>query len=260
MVSVNVACRYTYRFSVIGGMQNVLKHIVALMLFICPSVVGEASQRPLILLLLGAPGSGRDALAVKVSSSLSMPYVSAADLLLDYSDDDNEMGRMTRECLNTGHIPDELLLRLIAERTKRPDCRKGFLLDGFPKTAEQAKALKVRFSQEYRMLPVYIRTSDKWLLTCHEGRLVCTNCGRVYHLDRSPPQDEGVCDVCSQKLTRRSDDCPETLKKRTEHFRDTILPLQSYFSVEKMLVEIDGDRPFEDMFLDIKTLINTQKG
>ncbi len=260
MVSVNVIDRYTPRFSVIGGMQNVLKHVFILMLFMAPSCMAEATQRPLILLLLGAPGSGRDALAVKVSSSFSMPYISAADLLLDYSDDDNDVGRLTRECLNTGHIPDELLLRLISERTKRQDCRKGFLLDGFPKTAEQAKALKVRFSQEYRMLPVYIRTSEKWLLTCHEGRLVCTNCGRVYHLDRSPPQNEQVCDICGYELTRRTDDCPETLKKRTEHFRDTILPLQSYFSVEKMLVEIDGDRPFEEMFIDIKTLISTQKG
>ena len=241
-------------------MQIVFKHFFLFLLLASPACAEDTVKvRPIILLLLGAPGSGRDALAVKISSSFSLPYISAADLLLDYSDDESDTGRLTRECLNTGCIPDDLLLRLISERLRHKDCSKGFLLDGFPKTPEQAKAFKVRFSREYRLLPTYIRTSDEWLMNVHEGRLVCTNCGRVYHLDRSPPQNEQECDLCGYELIQRNDDCPETLKKRTEIYRDTILPLLSYYTTEKMLIEIDGNRSFDEMFQDVKTLINSRQ-
>jgi len=241
-------------------MQSIVTHFLWLLVLACPAIADEAvKNRPIILLLLGPPGSGRDALAVKISSSFALPYISTADLLLDYSDEESEIGRYTRKCLNTGDIPDDLLLKLISERIKRTDCRKGFLLDGFPKTEAQAMALKVRFNQEYTLVPAYIRTSDAWLRTCHEGRLVCTNCGRVYHQDRSPPQSEGECDLCGYELTQRSDDCPEMLKKRTETFRDNIKPLLTYYSVEKTLVEIDGDRSFEEMFQDVKMLINSKR-
>jgi adenylate kinase len=263
MVSLKLLDSYSfYKNKKVASMQTLLlKHFLLLVLLASQTVVmaDEAPKKqPLLLLLLGAPGSGRDALAVKASSAFHLPYISTADLLLDYSDDESDTGRLTRECLNTGRIPDDLLLRLISERIKKSDCANGFLLDGFPKTCEQAKALKVRFSQQYRMLPAYIKTSDKWLITFHEGRLVCTNCGRVYHQDRSPPQNEHECDLCGYELIQRSDDCAETLKKRTEVYRDTILPLLDYYKSEKMLIEIDGDRPFDEMFQDVKLLVNTR--
>lgn len=241
-------------------MQSVFTHFFWLVLIVSPVMAEDTTKsRPLMLLLHGAPGSGRDALAVKVSSTFGLPYISTADLLLDYSDNETETGRFTLECLNKGCIPDDLLLGLIAERINHADCAKGFLLDGFPKTPEQAKALKGRFGKEYCMVPAYIRTSDAWLITFHEGRLVCTSCGRVYHLDRSPPHNDQECDLCGYELTQRSDDCAETLKKRTESFRQSIQPLLNYYSSEKILVEINGDRPLEEMFQDVKRLINTKQ-
>ncbi len=240
--------------------DTMLIQLLLLMLLACPVAAEESGRnRPIILLLLGVPGSGRDALAVKVSSTFSLPYVSTADLLLDYSDEESEIGRYTRKCLHTGDIPDDLLLKLISERVKRSDCKKGFLLDGFPKTEAQAMALKVRFSQEYTLVPAYIRTSDAWLRTCHEGRLVCTNCGRVYHQDRSPPQSEGECDMCGYELTQRTDDCPEMLKKRTDCYLGNMKPLLSYYTQEKTLVEIDGERSFEELFQEMKMLINSKR-
>ncbi len=256
-----VSLKLLDRYNVCNRLSDTMViHVLLLLLFTLPAQADESTRnRPIILLLLGVPGSGRDALAVKVSSTFSLPYVSTADLLLDYSDEESELGRYTRKCLHTGDIPDDLLLKLISERISRSDCRKGFLLDGFPKTESQAKALKVRFCQEYTLLPTYIRTSDAWLRTCHEGRLVCTNCGRVYHLDRSPPQSEGECDMCGYELTQRTDDCPEMLKKRTESYLCNMKPLLSYYSSEKCLVEIDGERSFEEMFQDMKMLINSKR-
>lgn len=223
------------------------------------SCTEDEEMKPIILLLLGPPGSGRDVLAVKLTSSFSLPYISTADLLLDSSDEDSDTGHLTRESLQAGNISDELLLRLISDRTKRADCSRGFLLDGYPKTAKQAQALKERFGVHFRVLPTYICTSDEWLINFHEGRLVCTNCGRVYHLDRSPPRNEEVCDLCGYELIQRHDDCPETLKKRTTCYRDSILPVLTFYSQQGQLVEIDGDRPLDEMFQDVKMLIVSQR-
>jgi adenylate kinase len=207
----------------------------------------DEEMKPIILLLLGPPGSGRDVLAVKVTSTFSLPYISTADLLLDSSDEDSDTGRLTRESLQGGNISDELLLKLISDRTKRMDC------------AKQAQALKERFQTRFRVMPTYIRTSDEWLINFHEGRLVCTNCGRVYHLDRSPPRNHDVCDLCGYELIQRSDDCPETLRKRTTCYRDNILPVLDFYSQHGELVEIDGNRPLDEMFQDVKMLIISQR-
>jgi adenylate kinase len=239
------------------------KNFLYFMLLCClTSVVtcDEAEeQKPIILLLLGPPGSGRDVLAVKVTSSFSIPYISTADLLLDASDDESDTGRQTRDSLQKGSISDELLLRLITDRVKRPDCAKGFLLDGFPKSSKQAQELNEQFHSKFRVLPAYLRTSDEWLINFHEGRLVCTNCGRVYHLDRSPPRNEDLCDLCGYELIQRHDDCPETLKKRTEGYRECIMPLLTYYRQEKLLVEIDGNRSLDEMFQDVKLLLVSQR-
>lgn len=217
----------------------------------------DKKEQPVILMLLGPPGSGRDLLAVRVSSAYSLPYITCADLLVDYSDEDSDIGKEARQCLHTGsQIPDSLVLRLIADRVKQLDCEKGFLLDGFPKNVEQAKALRSVFERNFHLIAANIHSSDEWLINFHEGRLVCTNCGRVYHTDRSPPKNEDECDFCEQELVQRDDDCPEILKSKSESYRKTILPLLSYFREEKLLSEIDGTKSLEEMMQQVKTLID----
>jgi len=241
-------------------MQSVMIQLFFCLILTCPALADESSEmRPIILMLLGPPGSGRDVLAVKISSAYSLPHIATADLLLDYSEDESETGRITRDCLNSGSIPDELLMRLIADRVRRTDCLRGFLLDGFPQTLDQARALKAQFGIKFRLLPTYIRTSDKGLVNFHEARLVCTNCGRVYHLDHSPPQHEELCDLCGYELTQRNDDAPEHRQKLYEGYRSKVQPLLTYYSQEGLLVEIEGNRSFEQMFQDVRMLLNTQQ-
>lgn len=232
--------------------------LLALCALSCAGVLDAdlKDSKPVVLALFGPPGSGRDLLAVRVSSSYCLPYISCADLLVDYSDEESDMGKKVRECLHGGaEIDDSLLLDLISDRMKRSDCDKGFLLDGFPKTVEQAKLLRQRVSMQFRFVPAYIRSSDEWLVNFHEGRLVCTNCGRVYHTDRSPPKSENECDFCEQELVKRSDDEPETLKERSESYRTKIMPLITYYREEGILVEIDGTKPLEEMLQDVKALV-----
>jgi adenylate kinase len=216
----------------------------------------EIETKPIMLLLLGPPGSGRDALAVKVSSTFSLPYISCADLVLDYSDDEGEIGKKMREFLHTGKaIPDKMILELILARVKKQDCVRGFLLDGFPKNREQAVALKNEFAKAFCVLPVHISASCEWLINFHEGRLVCTTCGRVYHTDRSPPKNEEYCDFCETELIQRDDDSPETLRKKSETYTSTMLPLLNFYTQEGLLEEIDGNRPLDEMMLDIKNML-----
>lgn len=219
-------------------------------------IAEDKKEQPVILMLFGPPGSGRDLLAVRISSSYSLPYITCADLLLDYSDEESELGREARGVLHTGsQIPDSLVLRLISSRAKQSDCEKGFLLDGFPKTVQQAKALQAAFNTDFRLLPANIRSTDEWLINFHEGRLVCTNCGRVYHTDRSPPKNEDACDFCGQELVQRDDDCPENLKNRSETYRATILPLLDYYREVKLLTEIDGTKSLDEMMQEVKSLM-----
>jgi len=222
------------------------------------SILTESHSKPVILLLLGPPRSGRDLVSVKVSNTFSLPYVSCADLLLDYSDDETDLGKKIRECLHAGAlISDALLLELISERLKEGlDCKNGFLLDGFPRTSEQARALKERFQSVYKMLPIYIASSDDWIVHFHKARLVCTNCGRVYHLNKAPPKNPEYCDFCHEKLQQRNDDSPETLKKRTEKYRFAISDLVSFYEKEGMLIQIDGTKSVDEMLQSIKVILN----
>lgn len=216
--------------------------------------------KPVILSLLGPPGSGRDLLAVRVSSSYCLPYISSADLLVDYSDEESSMGKQVRDCLYTGdQVPDTLLIQLLSDRVKRDDCAKGFLLDGFPKTVEQAKILQERFSEQFRFVPVYVRSSDEWLINFHEGRLVCTNCGRVYHTGRSPPKLENECDFCGHALVKRSEDSSDALKGRTESYRTKIVPLITFYKEEGLLIEIDGTKSLEEMMKEVKALLQSDE-
>jgi adenylate kinase len=233
-----------------------------LSLFSSNSLLASTSGEtlPVIVILLGPPGSGRDALAVKLSNSFSLPYISCADLLLDYCDDESARGKEIRECLHAGlTISDELMLRLIAERVKSLDCVNGFLLDGFPRSFEQAKALSLQFKETHSFFPAYIRASDEWLISHHKGRLVCTRCGRVYHIDQSPPQNTALCDFCGSSLTQRYADSQESIKRQCENYRFSSLPIITFYSEEGSLVEVNGNRVFDEILQEIKNLIAAER-
>ena len=208
--------------------------------------------KPCVLLLLGAPGSGRATLAVKASSALSLPYISFAQLLQE----ETEASQNARDYVNRGApIPDELLFQLLLDRTQKEEYLNGFLLDDFPKTVKQAKMLQQYLEKEYLFIVALINVSEEWLTWRTEGRMICHNCGRVYHNELSPPQNETHCDICNNELSQREADSKEIIKEQLQNYFAETGPVIDFYKQEKLLIEIDGDKVFEKLFAEITQVI-----
>lgn len=158
--------------------------------------------RPFVLLVLGPPGSGQGVLAVKVAKGFSVPHISSADLINGLRDEECEIKQKAREYLQrTGSIPDTIISDLLYKRMTNEDCVRGVLLDGLPRTIEQAKEFTQRLGNLYHFHAIYINVPDKVLLDRASGRLICQHCGRVYHTELSPPTIPLKCDHCSSSLS-----------------------------------------------------------
>lgn len=216
-----------------------------------PSV--DESSKPVVILLLGPPGSGCGSLAVKISKTFSIPQLSAASLLQQHIQEETETGQKVRECLNTrGYIPDTLVLQMLHEDLKRDCNMNGFLLADIPRTLEQAQELKKTLSDHYRLLALSIQISDETILLREEGRLVCQDCGRVYHKFFSPPELAMTCDHCKKGLIQRDDDTPENVRKKLTEYRTNTNPVLAFYSSEGNLREINGNGSFDETFEAIK--------
>jgi adenylate kinase len=221
------------------------------------SAIAKDQKKPFVLLILGPPGSGRATLAVKLSNTFLLPHISCAKLLLDHINEETEIGQKARDFLNAGtSVPDDIIFNLLHERIKKEDCKDGFVLDGFPKTVEQAKILQKYIGQGGQFMATYINVSEDWLLLRAEGRMVCQSCGRVYHKQLSPPQKPDLCDLCQSDLCQREADTREHVQDKLDVYKTEILPVLTYYKQEKLLMEIDGNRPLEKMYVEMKEVIS----
>ncbi|MDB6081638.1 MAG: adk1 [Chlamydiia bacterium] len=211
-------------------------------------------NKPVVLLLLGPPGSGRSTLAVKLSKTFSIPHLTAASLLQDHIREDTEIGQKVRDYLNSrGYIPDTLILQMLYDYLKHQDKTQGFVLAGIPRTLEQAQELKKALSNQYQFLAMSICVSDEVLLLREEGRLVCQDCGRVYHKLFSPPHEAMKCDQCKKTLIQRDVDTPENLHKKLDEYRKSMEPVLTFYKNEEILREINGNCTFENTFEEVKS-------
>lgn len=202
------------------------------------------------VVLLGAPGAGKGTQAGNISKDFSVPHVASGDLFREAMSSGSELGRMAKAHYDRGDlVPDDLAIRLVMSRLNEPDCAAGCLLDGFPRTVEQAEALDKVFAAEGRKIDkvVYIKVSEPELLRRLAGRWICRSCQTPYHMVNSPPKTAGRCDKCGGELYQRSDDTPETAKNRLDvYFRQTS-PLISYYRRQGKLKEINGDQSVEQV-------------
>lgn len=216
-----------------------------------------------VVVLLGPPGSGKGTQAKRLVELLGTPHVSSGDLFRDHLSRETELGLMAKSYMEEGElVPDDVTVEMVIERLSRPDCEEGVILDGFPRTLTQAKALDRALEdrgQEVTVVPL-IQVSDEEVMRRLTSRRVCADCGEVYNLVFNPPEEEGVCDVCGGELYQREDDNPETVRHRLYTYYKETSPLIGYYFAKDLLVQVDGEQPVEHVNQDLRQAIETARG
>ncbi len=206
------------------------------------------------IILLGAPGSGKGTQAEMLSKTYGIPHVSTGDILREEVMKGTPLGEKVKTYMNRGElVPDELVIEILKNRLQEPDCKKGFILDGFPRTLKQAKALDVILSEVGLKIDavVYIDVADEEIIRRLSLRRTCKSCGRVYNLYYNPPKHDEKCDVCGGKLFIRDDDRPEVVEKRLKVFNEETRPLIEYYEGKKLLIRVNGMNPIDKVFQQI---------
>jgi len=195
-----------------------------------------------VIILLGPPGSGKGTQAVRMTKELGIPHISTGDLFRENIGKGTELGKKAKTFIDAGNlVPDEVVLDMLFDRVSRPDCAKGFLLDGFPRTIPQAEAFDKRFAGKANLVVLNLNVSNEAIVKRAEGRLTCRNCGSVYNKYFSPPAKDGVCDKCGGELYQRPDDAPEVVKERLKVYHTQTKPLIAYYEKKGLLTTVDGE-------------------
>ncbi|MBS3171776.1 adenylate kinase [Candidatus Woesearchaeota archaeon] len=195
------------------------------------------------VVFLGPPGTGKGTQAKSISEILNIPNISTGNIFRQLAEENNPLGIEARDkywgkgCL----VPDNIVTDLVKERIQNPDCKSGFILDGFPRTLAQAKSLDKITKID---LVIFICSYEKEIIRRFENRLQCNNCNIVYGLEKEP-RKSGYCDECHKKLVKRQDDNPEVLKQRLKIFYKNINPIVKFYEEKGILVEVNGEQEIE---------------
>jgi adenylate kinase len=196
------------------------------------------------LVLLGPPGAGKGTQAKRLAERLGLPHISTGDILRQNVKDDTDLGRQAKGIMEKGLlVPDDLVAKMLDERFNNPDIKKGFILDGYPRTLPQAYSLdKILAAKGLAVdLVVYLDSSDQVIIKRLTGRLVCSKCGSNFHVTNMPPQVKGICDNCQGALYQRSDDNEITVRKRLEVYKKEVASLIEYYKKAEKLQSLNAD-------------------
>ncbi len=213
-----------------------------------------------IVILMGAPGAGKGTQAKKLSAYTSLPHVSTGDLLRENLKQSTPLGSRAKTYMEAGKlVPDDLVLEMLFDRVAEPDCANGYILDGFPRTLPQAKALDSRLEgASVRVLD--IRVDDAVIVERASGRLLCRECGNIQHAEFDPPTRAGVCGVCGGELYQRADDRPEIVRERLAVYHAQTAPLLAYYEERGLLARVDGEPSPDAVFKSLSRLVSRKEG
>jgi len=210
------------------------------------------------LILLGPPGAGKGTQAARICQKYSIPHISTGDIFRSHIKEGTEFGKKAQEYMNKGLlVPDNLVLEIAEARLMEEDCKNGFLLDGFPRTVNQAEKLDRFLEDRNHSIDkvLNIEVDKEVLMTRLIGRRVCRNCGATYHVINMPSEKGGICDVCGGELYQRSDDTAATVENRIEvHNAQTKALVEHYEKVGK-IAHIDGSTGLDNVFNDIERVL-----
>jgi len=203
------------------------------------------------IILLGPPGAGKGTQAKMLVERYGIPQISTGDILRAAVKEGTKMGKEAKSYMDKGElVPDKVVIGIVEERIQQPDCDKGYMLDGFPRTVPQAEALDGMLNNLSSQIDhvVSIEVDNKELVKRLTGRRTCRDCGAGFHIMFDPPKQEGVCDKCGGELYQRDDDNVETVTSRLEVYAAQTLPLIDYYQAQDKVRSIDGVGEIKGIF------------
>lgn len=227
-------------------MKNIARFFCSLFsiaLVLCSSVhAKQGTEMQRVIVMLGAPGAGKGTVAVKLSKELNLPHISTGDLFRANIGGKTELGAKAKGYMDKGElVPDELVLDMLFARVQDPDCAKGYILDGFPRTLNQAEALTDRLKGKAELLALSIEVAEEQLVSRIVNRRVCKECGAPFHLRFNPPAKEGECDQCKGELYQRDDDTEAVVTKRIAVYHKQTEPVETFYRAKGCVIPIDGN-------------------
>ncbi len=213
------------------------------------------------LVLLGPPGAGKGTQASGITKKYNLPHISTGDIFRKNISEGTELGKEAKDYMDKGLlVPDKLVVAIVKDRLAESDCRDGFLLDGFPRTVDQADSLDLELKNlDYALDRVInIEVDSDALIERAVGRRICKSCGATYHIKFNKPKEEGICDLCGGELFQRSDDTAETVSNRIEVYLEQTEPLIDYYSKKGIISNINGDQDIDKVFSEIVSALEVQ--
>ncbi|MFZ2498639.1 MAG: adenylate kinase [Methanosarcina sp.] len=209
------------------------------------------------IILFGPPGAGKGTQAKKLVDFYGIPQISTGDILRANVREGTELGLAAKAYMDKGElVPDNVLIGIIKNRLNEPDCKKGFILDGYPRTVPQADALAGILDEIEKPIDVVLNleVADEELVERISGRLMC-KCGASYHRTLNPPKKEGECDICGGEIFQRIDDQEDAVQNRLNVYKKQTQPLINYYSKQGILVTLNGARDIDEVFEDLKAIL-----
>lgn len=210
------------------------------------------------LLIMGRPGAGKGTQAANIKEYYGIPHISTGDMFRAAIKEGTELGKLAKSYMDKGAlVPDEVTIGIVKERLLKDDCKKGFLLDGFPRNVLQAEALDSFMKEQGIGLDAVldVNVDASILIRRIVGRRICKTCGATYHIEFNKPKKEGICDNCGTPLIQRADDTIETAGSRLEVYDKQTAPLLAYYEKQNLLKTVNGDQELNKVFEDIKAVL-----
>jgi len=210
------------------------------------------------LVLLGPSGAGKGTQASNIVKKYNIPYISTGDIFRTNLKNNTELGNRVREVMHRGDlVSDDLVNKIVLDRLEQQNMENGYLLDGYPRTIDQAEFLTNYLAQKNQKLDfvININVNSDILIERTSGRRICRKCGSTYHIKFNPTKREDICDKCGGELYQRKDDKVETVTKRIKIYSDETMPLINYYEDKKLLVNVDGEKGIDEVFADIVSIL-----